>query len=252
MIKGILFDKDGTLLKFDTLWIEATRQVLPRFLEACHVQCNKNRLQRLLEVLGILGNQITGKSALAWMSYWEIAEVLVRELEKEEIAVPTDAGMLLEQFYKEEVMTKNAKIEPVTELIPFFEWLKNQGIIVGIATADTKDVTMHCLKMLGIDSYFSYIGTSGKEIRPKPYTDLFDVFCRQYHLSGDETAIVGDTPADMQFARNCGAVAVGVLSGSSKREDLEQNADFILEDVSGIKTVWNKINLFSRENTCAL
>lgn len=242
MIKGILFDKDGTLLKIDTLWIWATRQVLPRFLEHCRVEYSEGLLRKMEEALGISGNQIAADSALAWMTYWDMADVLVEELAKEGIRIPIEhTGELLERLYLEAVLSDQAEIEPTAELVPFFQWLGTKGVTVGVATADTKDITMHCLKNLGIEDYFSYIGISGKDMLPKPYTSLCDAFCSRYHLSADEVAIVGDTPVDMQFARNCGAMAVGVLSGVSRREDLEGRADFILTDVSEIRIEWDQI-----------
>lgn len=249
MIKGILFDKDGTLLKFDVLWVEATRQVLPRFLQACGVEYNNFLLESLMTVLGIAKNEIAADGALAWMSYWEMAEVLKEALCRKGFSIKKQCnGSLLESLYREEVLAEHARIEPVTELVPLFQWLKSQGIIVGIATADTWEITTHCLKILGIAAYFSYIGTSSETVRPKPCTDLFDTFCAGYDLLHAEVAIVGDTPADMQFARNCGAMAIGVLSGTAKKADLEQKVDFLLKDVSEIQTYWNCMNSFSEKS----
>lgn len=46
--------------------------------------------------------------------------------------------------------------------------------------------------------------------------------------------VVGDTINDMNFAHNGGAIAVGVLSGVSSREQLAPAADYILDSVADV------------------
>ena len=45
---------------------------------------------------------------------------------------------------------------------------------------------------------------------------------------------MGDTINDMNFAHNGGAIAVGVLSGVSSREQLAPAADYILDSVADV------------------
>jgi phosphoglycolate phosphatase-like HAD superfamily hydrolase len=42
---------------------------------------------------------------------------------------------------------------------------------------------------------------------------------------------VGDSPTDMEFAHNSGALAVGVLSGVGSREELKGMADILIPSV---------------------
>ena len=50
--------------------------------------------------------------------------------------------------------------------------------------------------------------------------------------------VVGDSPTDMEFARNCGALAVGVLSGVGSREQLQGMADVLIPSVDDLDQVW--------------
>ena len=50
----------------------------------------------------------------------------------------------------------------------------------------------------------------------------------QWHIAPENILVVGDTINDMNFAHNGGAIAVGVLSGVSSREQLAPAADYIL------------------------
>ena len=81
---------------------------------------------------------------------------------------------------------------------------------------------------------FDYVGGVDGDIRPKPAPDLLQAFCSACGLCPDEVAMVGDTRNDMVFAKNGGAVAVAVLSGSGKREEFAGIADLILPDVDSL------------------
>ena len=52
MIKGILFDKDGTLLRFDELWDEATKMVMPKFLNKIGISADGKNISRAFKAVG--------------------------------------------------------------------------------------------------------------------------------------------------------------------------------------------------------
>ena len=52
VIKGILFDKDGTLLKFDELWNEATKNVVPGFLNEIGIDADKKNVLKAESAIG--------------------------------------------------------------------------------------------------------------------------------------------------------------------------------------------------------
>ena len=54
MIKGILFDKDGTLIDFYKVWGTAAGPVMDRLLAGCHMGEREFLKKELLERLGLL------------------------------------------------------------------------------------------------------------------------------------------------------------------------------------------------------
>lgn len=46
MIKGILFDKDGTLIDFFSLWLQAATAAIPAFLKLNNLDTSKNCCRR--------------------------------------------------------------------------------------------------------------------------------------------------------------------------------------------------------------
>ena len=91
--------------------------------------------------------------------------------------------------------------------------------------------------------FFSYLGSDDGRLRPKPQIDIIEDFKSKFGINYDEIMVVGDTNTDMQFAKNGGALAVGVLSGVDGEEELNKNADLILDDVSQLIYNWKKIDV---------
>jgi phosphoglycolate phosphatase len=60
-------------------------------------------------------------------------------------------------------------------------------------------------------------------------------FCRKLQLEVKNVVVVGDNRHDIEMGRNANAgLCVGVLTGTSQREDLEDIADIVLDDISGL------------------
>ena len=92
-IKGILFDKDGTLIDFFSLWLYAARRVIPEFIRGNNLEEKQNTTELenvLYESIGIFSDQIDPNGALAYKSYREIAQDMERALERLGIRIETD------------------------------------------------------------------------------------------------------------------------------------------------------------------
>lgn len=53
MVKGILFDKDGTLVDFFSLWLQAATEVIPLFLKKNDIQVSQELIEYLLKTIGV-------------------------------------------------------------------------------------------------------------------------------------------------------------------------------------------------------
>jgi phosphoglycolate phosphatase len=63
-------------------------------------------------------------------------------------------------------------------------------------------------------------------------------FCEAVGVVAEEIAVVGDAVHDLAMGRSAGAaLAIGVLSGTSAREDLEGIADLILDSVNDLPSL---------------
>ena len=80
MIRGILFDKDGTLLCFEELWLDATKHVIYDFCRLNRLPENKKVETLILKAMGVENEKIRQDGALAYMTYEQIGAVVVTTL----------------------------------------------------------------------------------------------------------------------------------------------------------------------------
>ena len=99
MIRGILFDKDGTLVDFFSLWLQAALAVTPAFLEENHIQPDKDMTDYVLRAMGVEDGKVDPRGALAYKSYQEIAADICQALEKKGITL--DPARVQEQLERQ-------------------------------------------------------------------------------------------------------------------------------------------------------
>lgn len=236
-IKGILFDKDGTILKFQDLWLDAAKHVIQDFMLINHLPRTKEIEQFLLKAMGVENDIIKSDGPLAYLPYEQIGAAVARALRGENGAwnLPDElAGRQMSVLFETVLSVEQLQCTPTCDLKLLFQQLKDRGIRIGLATADNLPVTMLCLKQLGIAELFDFIGCDDGVLKPKPHPDMFEAFCTKYQLTDEEVAVVGDTANDMRFARVCGGIAVGTLSGLAERENFQELADYIVDTPADI------------------
>lgn len=242
-IKGILFDKDGTLIDFFKVWEPAIQPVLQRILLHFQVADTAELENKLMDCLGYRNGHIDPEGAIAWKSYAGITEDMRKVLVKDDIEVEEEQlRYLLTSLFYEEVVEKRSSYPTFTDLPRLMSFLKEHSIHVGLATTDTYVSSRHCLECLGIAEDISFWGTADGELPEKPDGDLIRLAAKQWGILPEEIAVVGDTPNDMRFARNGHALGIGVLSGTGKLKDMSAWADQLLYSVDDLEE-WLSLHL---------
>ena len=239
MIKGILFDKDGTLLEFHST---------QHYIYANVFACLKDRyrvpgplLQELREALGHLPDRLTSDSLLQISTNPQIAEALFDRSKKYaaeyQWQLPFDKNDLME-LIEELSLRDDVPYTALSGVPETLRYLKHKGYKLGIATVDTLAATVAGLKKTGILDYFDYLGT-GEESKPKPDTFLADKFCSQCDLKADEILIVGDSPNDMRFAENAGATFIGLEPPGDHASVFKENGHRSVSNIIEIIDAYN-------------
>jgi phosphoglycolate phosphatase len=230
VIRGILFDKDGTLLDYDASWEPVNRQLALMAAKGDQALANT-----LLLACGMdpQTGVVVADSLLAAGNSRQIAQGLM------------DAGAAydLETLTAEldHIFAASADFSvPVTDLALLFAQLKQKGLKIGIASSDNERSIRAIVRRFGLDAHVDFIAgyDSGHGCKPEP--GMVHGFCAATGLSVAEVAVVGDNNHDLHMGRNAGAgLAIAVLTGTGSRETLSANSDFCLNDITELETILN-------------
>jgi phosphoglycolate phosphatase len=229
-IKGVLFDKDGTLIDDVGTWIPSYREILgelfPDEAEAKFVAAGFDPAS----------NEFVSGSPVAGGTTRDIAAVFWPGV----TGAALDEKVRLIDFDYRHVPLKHLK--PLMPLEPVLGRLKTMGLRLGIATNDVQHSTRAHVEQLGIAHFFDALMTADSVARPKPAGDMIFDFARRTGLAPAEIAMVGDNPQDMMAARNGGAgLAIAVLTGASSLGDIAHLADHVLESVADLPQLLERL-----------
>ncbi|MDT8719067.1 HAD family hydrolase [Clostridium sp. 19966] len=236
-IKGILFDKDGTLLDFNSIWVPVAEALAKEIAADLQVDKSCDLEEKLLKSIGVCCGKVEPMGILAWGTVGDIADQLKAVLHEENIKkeLLQDIEVIIENKISRLSREKAVLVRPIGDLEKLFEKLKALGVFIGLATSDTYESAKLCLKILKIEEYFDFIGADDGISKSKPNPELLNKFCMACHIKPEEVAVVGDTEVDIELAANGNAaLAIAVLSGASGIDTISQQADFILASVHEI------------------
>jgi phosphoglycolate phosphatase len=226
-IRGILFDKDGTLIDFRSQWMPAYRAAVDMLSNG-----DEALARRLLQLGGYdpVSNHLDPASPLACGTNRQIVEVWAQGL-----GVPmTEPLYDRVQDIFHEVAIANA--HPVTDLKALFGRLRARGIRIGVATMDSTATARANIEAFDIAELVDFaIGAdAGHGVKPAP--GMLLAFCAAGGFAPAEAAMVGDSVVDLMMGRNAKAgLVVGVTSGVTPRATLEPHADVVLDTVAQIE-----------------
>lgn len=226
-IRGILFDKDGTLIDFRSQWMPAYRASVDMLSEG-----DAALAQRLLQLGGYdpVSNHLDPASPLACGTNRQIVEVWAKGL-----GVPMSEALydrVQDVFH--EIAVANAN--PVTDLQALFGRLKARGYFLGVATTDSTATARANLETFGVAGLVDFVAGADAGHGVKPAPGMLLAFCAAGGFTAAETAMVGDSMVDLMMGRNAKAgLVVGVTSGVTPRARLEPLADVVLDSVAHIE-----------------
>lgn len=225
-IRAVLFDKDGTLIDFHATWAGFARRAA---LDAAGHDAA--RAAHLLEALGLDAETARFRpgSVLAAGTGAQVAAVLW----------PGEQGDALRRRVEmlDDLAAAHARDHAVALAgIPqALHALRAAGHVLGIATNDSERGARDTMHRLSLDALFAEILGYDSVPRAKPWPDMVHAFAERTGMAPGAVAMVGDNLHDLEAARSAGAgLAIGVLSGTSAREDLAPLADLLLDSVADL------------------
>lgn len=218
-IRGLLFDKDGTLFDFRATWGAWAARLFVDLTEG-----DTAMMLRLTEAIGfdLQNRRFRPDSVVVAHTAREVAAAI--------------AGVV--PGWSEEAMLEHvnataaeaAQVPPVP-LAPLLGGFRASGLRLGVATNDAEAPTRAHLGAAGVSDLFDFIAGYDSGFGAKPGTGMHEAFCNRAELAPEQVAMIGDSPHDLISGRAAGMRTVAVLTGISGREELAEHADAVLKDI---------------------
>jgi phosphoglycolate phosphatase len=200
-IRGILFDKDGTIVDYWRTWVPVNREA------ALYAAGGDPRLAA--------GDFMDIANAFAAHPEVPAASELVAGI----AAVFVKGGAVYSQL-----------IDGVHGALGV---LHGRGLRLGIASNDSAAGVDTSLAQHDILHLFDFVAGSDSGYGAKPDPRMGLAFCQAVGLAREEVAVVGDAVHDLAMGRAAGlGLTIGVLSGTSAHDDLAALADLIVASVA--------------------
>lgn len=222
-IKGILFDKDGTLIDFQYTW----EPIFFRFVQVVsdEYSLSSGKQEVLKRQLGDGNGQLRHDNLFANGTFTQIMTVLHQ-------VVPGFTKEHFNRLFAKAVAQTEVQARPIGAALETLQTLVGAGYHLGVATADRPENTEHTLEAAGLRNFFDFVGSDTGDGRGKPGPHLMEEFCQRYGLRAHEVAMVGDTMTDMKFAANSGAGLSVFVRSSFADPEAQARAQLVLDDLN--------------------
>lgn len=203
--KAVIFDLDGTMV--DSMWVWADIDI---------------------KYLGDLGYEVPPemKRIIEGMSFTEVAVYFKEKFHiKESIEE-------IKQIWQDMAMYRYChEVELKPGLKEFLLYLKEQGILMGVASSNDRGLIEAVLKSHEIDGFLQCIITSCDVKKGKPEPDVYLEAARQLGVSPENCLVFEDIVSGIQAGLNAGMKVCAVRDEDSMAQDEEkrQLADYYIE-----------------------
>ena len=215
-LAAVVFDLDGTIVEFKIDYVKARREAIAE-IKRLHLLPERMLSER--ESLFKLYETVRGMKSMRPEILFRLREVILQTADTHELDAARRTGL----------------ISGARETLREMRRLKLKLGLCTIAGAKSMNVI---LERFGLRELFDACVSRDDVIRLKPNPEhLQEAFNRLGVVAG-ESAVVGDSYSDAIAARRLGALAVGVTTGLSTREQLEAaGAEIVLKSIADLPPV---------------
>lgn len=221
-IRGILFDKDGTLFDFHRSWA-------PTNLKAAAFASGGDEALRLRLLAAGGVEPATGRAAADGL----LAASSAREIAAAWIAAGSPFALEGLTAALDRIFLDGAdRMEPAADLPALFARLADKGLALGIASSDSEAGVRDAAERFGMAPHLAFFCGYDSGHGLKPTAGMALAFCRATTLDPRAVAVVGDNVHDLEMGRRAGVgLRVGVLTGTGTRRTLAGHADVVLDGI---------------------
>lgn len=218
VIRGVIFDKDGTLFDFSRTWETWAVGFLSK------IASSQTEAYELGRVIGfdIKAKRFEPDSIVIAGTPNEVAAALSRSLPH------LTTFELITRINEEAEMAPQLEAVP---LRPLLSNLKRAGLALGVVTNDAEAPALAHLDAVGIRDCFDFVAGCDSGFGAKPDPGQLIAFMDHVGLEAAECVMVGDSTHDLRAGQQASTKCIGVLTGLATRDVLAAFADDVFPDI---------------------
>ena len=224
MVKGLIFDADGTLI--DSM--PDFYQMVGVFLSNMGLPAATN--EDIKKSIG-KGALVTMRTILSLQGYTIKDEAQEKQLFADFMAIYNNSPL------DKSVLWSNVKTT--------LDLLQNQGYIMAICTNKPHLPALHTTERLDIAKYFAQITDADSSPYMKPDERIVEFTADKMKVSVSDCVFIGDSSTDIKTAKNCSIPSILVSYGYEPNDITTLGADYIIDDFSELPDVLKKIDGYS-------
>lgn len=211
--EAVIFDMDGSLVDSMWVWKDIDMEYLGRFG---------------LEIPDDLQQEIEGMSFTETARYFRERFGLDRSVDQ----IRADWNEMAWDKYRTRVMLKPGARE-------LLDYCRSQGIKLGIATSNSREIVDMVMEERGVADYFSCIMTACEAKKGKPAPDVYLLTARQLSVDPKNCLVFEDIVFGIQAGKAAGMEVCAVDDAYSAYQEAEKRslADYYIKDFREIQEV---------------
>ena len=219
MIKGVLFDWNGTVLDDVDAILKAANS------ELLHLGGKEIGLLRFRQTFQVPIDRYLQRNGIDRNLYLENVEEI--------------QSMFMgkyREYSKKSKLRKNIR--------KLFQWLQKRDIQIGILSAHREEDIQSTLKKLKLDHYIDSVVAHNTDITGMHKSKDVPKACRQLNVRKENLLIVGDTGHDISVGKEFNVPVAAVTGGYYTKKRLQElKPDYLVDDVWEVKGIIEKYNL---------
>lgn len=232
-IQAILFDKDGTLLVFEPLWLGWLERVLTLLAQ----QGSPLPTTETLTALGVTPDlkHCLPTGALAIGTLNDVRALLALGLYRHHGLPWNEATQRVYLAAEQALQTIGPEhLAPMPGLLDLLAQARTLGIPLAVVTADDTESARAQLALLGVDNSFAAILGHDAVARGKPFPDMALQACTELGVEPGRTLLFGDSNGDLRMARAAGLAGAIGLHPKGRDSSHLQDADRVITDFTSV------------------
>jgi HAD superfamily hydrolase (TIGR01509 family) len=206
MIKGIIFDFDGTIVDTETPVFQSWSDIYREFNQILPFELWRT----------IVGTSDGKFDPLDYLKSKINQDVDIKRIKDKEKAL-------------ENILI--AKTVPMPGVVSYLDDARKLGLILGIASSSSQEWVKTNLERMNLAGYFSAITTCEEVTLTKPYPYLFEKTLKKMRLYPYQVIAVEDSPLGVTAAKAAGIFTLAVPNNITREMKLD-HADLVLNSLS--------------------